>query len=88
MRRTETAVDSRAGIECYGYNTSGDTGLEADKASEWRAGRDAFQRSLDVWKDEHPARMSATGFEVTPPALVARKLAECDRAIQPLRAAR
>jgi eukaryotic-like serine/threonine-protein kinase len=61
----------------------------ADKMSEWREARDAFQRSLDVWNGiEHPARMSGTGFEVTPPALVARKLAECDRAIQPLRAAR
>jgi len=55
----------------------------ADRASDWRAARDAFQRSLDVWKGiEHPARMSGIGFEVTVPADVARKLAQCERTLK------
>jgi non-specific serine/threonine protein kinase/serine/threonine-protein kinase len=56
-----------------------------DKQAHWRTARDAFQRSLDVWRGiEHPAWISGVGFEVTPPADVARKLAQCDRAIQAL----
>jgi tetratricopeptide (TPR) repeat protein len=57
----------------------------ADKETSWRTARDAFQRSLDVWKGiEHPAWISGIGFEVTPPADVSRRLAHCDRAIQSL----
>jgi non-specific serine/threonine protein kinase/serine/threonine-protein kinase len=57
----------------------------AEKQAQWRAARDGFQRSLDVWKRiEHPAWISGIGFEVTLPADVARKLAQSDRAIQAL----
>lgn len=56
-----------------------------EKQGQWHAARDGFQRSLDVWKGiEHPARISGIGFEVTLPADVARRLAQCDRAIQAL----
>jgi hypothetical protein len=51
--------------------------------SEWRAARDAFQHSLEVWKGiEHPARISGIGFEVTAPAEVSRELAACERALR------
>jgi len=57
----------------------------ADKTSGWLSARDAFERSLAVWKGiEHPARMSGTGFEVTMPADVARRLAHSERAIRAL----
>jgi len=57
----------------------------ADRQSQWRSARDAFQRSLEVWKGiEHPAPMSGIGFEVTMPADVSRRLARCQRAIKTL----
>jgi tetratricopeptide (TPR) repeat protein len=59
-----------------------------DKLADWQAAAAWFRQALDVWsRIPHPARMSTSGFEVTPPAEVLRRLERCTRELQSAAAA-
>jgi serine/threonine protein kinase/Flp pilus assembly protein TadD len=51
----------------------------------WKTARNWFQKSLITWsKVSHPARISMSGFEVTLPVEVSRRLAQCNLKISSL----
>lgn len=61
---------------------------QKDKRGHWQAGRDWFQKSLNVWaKVSNPARLTPGGIEVTPPDEVSRRLAACSTHISSLASA-
>ena len=54
----------------------------AERLAEWTAASAWFRKSLNTWSTVlHPTRISTSGFEVTIPTEVSRRLAQCDRAI-------
>ena len=56
---------------------------QAERLAAWTAAADWFRKSLNTWSAvPHPSRISTSGFEVTLPTDVSRRLARCDRAIE------
>jgi hypothetical protein len=53
-----------------------------EKLALWMTARDWFRKSLDTWsRIPHPARISTSGFEVTMPQEVTRRLASAEQNI-------
>ena len=56
-----------------------------DKLADLQAATDWFRKSLSTWSTvPHPARTSTSGFEVTVPSEVSRRVAHCDQEIRSL----
>jgi tetratricopeptide (TPR) repeat protein len=73
------------------YTALGTVGMERaerarpreDKLADWQAAAAWLRQALEVWsRIPHPARMSTSGFEVTLPAEVSRRLDRCTRELQ------
>jgi len=57
-----------------------------EQSADWKAAHDWFQKSLTTWsRVSHPARISPSGVEATPPDEVSRRLAQCDAQLASLK---
>src|SRR6266699_2635610 len=77
LAETHTAHGTLASIRAERART------REDQLAEWRAASDWYRKSLDTWsRVPHPARISMSGFEVTVPADVRSRLAQCELKIR------
>ena len=80
--------DTYAGKGAHAMRLAQAASAPGDRLAQWQQARGWLQKSAGAWaRVSNPARLSQSGFEVTLPDEVARRLARCDAEIAALSAA-
>ncbi len=66
-----------------GAMAAGRASARGERLGHWQVAAEWFRKSLNTWsKIPHPARISPSGFEVTMPSEVSRRLARAEREVK------